>query len=111
MRRCRYWDEDIDRINLLVEILYEDLGECCGGLLHIVLDDGNLENHHIKWCIEQCEKRENFNRSDKLLCKRIANEMLGLTMEQRRLVYYSNGFDLKCNRNCKECPIRQEETW
>lgn len=111
MKRCMYWDEDIDRINLLVEILYEDLGECCGGLLHIVLDDGNLEDHHIKWCREQCEKRENFNRSDRLLCKRIATEMLGLTMEQRKLVYYSNGFDLKCNRQCDECPIRQEEIW
>lgn len=111
MRSCRYWDEDIDRVNLLVEILYEDLGECCGGLLHIVLDDGNLEDHHILWCREQCEKRENFSRHDRLLCKRIATEMLGLTMEQRRLVYYSDGFDLKCDRNCKECPICQEETW
>ena len=111
MRRCRYWDEDIDRINLLVEILYEDLGECCGGLLHIVLDDGNLENDHIQWCLEECDKRENWDRPDRLLCRRIANEMLGLTMEQRKLVYYSNGFDLKCNRKCEECPICQEETW
>jgi hypothetical protein len=23
-----------------------------GGALHIVLDDGNTEDHHIKWCIE-----------------------------------------------------------
>ena len=24
-----------------------------GGGLHIVLDDGNVEDHHIQWCIEE----------------------------------------------------------
>ena len=108
--RCRYWDEDVERVNLLVDVLYNDLGECCGGLLHIVLDDGNLEDHHILWCKAECDKRENWDRHDRLLCKRIANEMLGLTMEQRKLVYY-NDMELKCNRKCEECPICQEETW
>jgi hypothetical protein len=108
--RCKYWSEDVERVNLLVEILYEDLGEGCGGLLHIVLDDGNLEDHHILWCRAECDNRENWNRHDRLLCKRIANEMLGLTMEQRKLVYY-NDVGLKCDRNCDECPICQEETW
>lgn len=108
--KCRYWSEDVERVNLLVDILYNDLGEGSGGLLHIVLDDGNLEDHHILWCKEECNKRENWDRHDRLLCKRIANEMLGLTMKQRNLVYY-NDMGFKCDRNCEECPIYQEETW
>lgn len=71
---------------MLVEILYEDLGECCGGLLHIVLDDGNLEDHHILWCRAQCDKRENWDRHDRLLCRRIANEMLCLVFAASGIV-------------------------
>ena len=26
-----------------------------GGALHIVLDDGNTEDHHIEWCIENMQ--------------------------------------------------------
>lgn len=108
--RCRYWSEDIDKINLLIEILYEDLEECCGGLLHIVLDDGNLEDHHILWCSNECDKRENWDRHDRLLCKRIANEMLGLTMEQRRLLYQQS-CGMNCPGNCDACPVVTGDTW
>ena len=108
--RCRYWSEDIEKINLLVEILYGDLRECCGGLLHIVLDDGNLEDDHILWCISECDKRENWDRQDRLLCKRIANEMLGLTLEQRRL-WYQQSCGMKCDRNCDDCPVVTGDTW
>ena len=108
--RCKYWSEDIDKINLLVEILYDDLGECCGGLLHIVLDDGNLEDHHILWCRNECDKRENWDRHDRLLCKRIANEMLGLTMEQRRLLYQQS-CGMNCDGNCNDCPVVTGDTW
>ena len=106
--RCIYWAEDVARVNLLIEILYNDLQESAGGLLHIVLDDGNLDDEDIRWCLDWCDREENKHRPDRLLCKRIANELLGLTMEQRRLVYYGE-VGLKCKRDCDECPICQEE--
>lgn len=28
-----------------------------GGSLHIVLDDDNIENHHIQWCIEHAQEK------------------------------------------------------
>lgn len=31
-------------------------GNNMGGSLHIVLDDGNTEYNHVKWCIEYARK-------------------------------------------------------
>jgi len=32
---------------------YQDY--CTGGALHIVLDDGNIEDEHIEWCIKEAK--------------------------------------------------------
>lgn len=32
-------------------------GNGAGGSLHIVLDDGNTEDDHVKWCIEHAKER------------------------------------------------------
>ncbi len=32
-------------------------GNGVGGSLHIVLDDGNTEDNHVKWCIEYAKDR------------------------------------------------------
>ena len=79
---------------------------CTGGLLHIVTDDGNLEDHHIKWCLDECDKFP--EREDSVIGKLICNELLKLPMEQRILVHeprwviesYCPGQD-----HCDECPI------
>ena len=31
---------------------YYDLGNITGGSLHIVLDDGNVEDHHVQFCVQ-----------------------------------------------------------
>ena len=44
-------------INELIQyyyVLIPDTG--CGGHLHIVLDDGNIEHSNISWCRNQCEE-------------------------------------------------------
>ena len=33
---------------------YQLPGNSCGGNLHIVLDDGNLSNEDIKFCLDLC---------------------------------------------------------
>ena len=48
-----------------------------GGNLHIVLDDGNLEDFHIKFCIKEAEKEE-----DKV-GQKIGEMLLELTMKER----------------------------
>ena len=62
-----------------------------GGALHIVLDDGNFEDHHIKWClsdtiqeIEDVERRELFEEC--------AKNLLNMKLCRR---YY-------CNRKAQE---------
>lgn len=54
-----------------------------GGILHIVLDDGNLKNHHIEYCIEEIEKSE----EDKELFLKCANNLLKMTQTQRLKLY------------------------
>ena len=38
----------------LVEAYYAKPGNLAGGNLHIVLDDGNVEDENIEWCRERC---------------------------------------------------------
>lgn len=84
---CKYHKNEIDEVLKLVKYLYEDLGECCGGLLHIVLDDGNLDDDDIQWCLNHCNKEDNKDRKDKSVCIEIAQRMLNMTEFERRLIY------------------------
>jgi hypothetical protein len=54
-----------------------------GGVLHIVLDDGNLKNSNIEWCIEKIEELE----EDKELFLKCANNLLKMTQTQRLKLY------------------------
>ena len=55
-----------------------------GGNLHIVLDDGNLEDHHIQFCISRAAEagdKEGIALGDALL---------ELSMTQRKKLYKNN---------------------
>jgi len=54
-----------------------------GGILHIVLDDGNLKNSNIEYCIGEIEKLE----EDKELFLKCANNLLKMTQTQRLKLY------------------------
>ena len=54
-----------------------------GGVLHIVLDDGNLKNSNIEWCIGEIEQLE----EDKELFLKCANNLLKMTQTQRLKLY------------------------
>lgn len=108
---CKHNSDEVDYVLKLVSLLYVDLGECCGGMLHIVLDDGNLDDDDIQWCIDYCNKDENVGRNDKYLCLEIAHKMLKMNEYERRLVYYENGCVFGCNRECESCVIENEEEY
>lgn len=40
----------------IVDAFYALPGNIVGGVLHIVLDDFNLETHHVQWCRQEAEK-------------------------------------------------------
>ena len=68
-----------DKFIGLCKYYYE--GNPCGGLLHIVLDDGNLEDTHIAWCEGLAYGWSDHQAMD------IAALMMAMSMEQRQRVY------------------------
>lgn len=107
MNNCKYYDKHLDTIKLYITCLYDIDGCATGGLLHILLDDDNLEDNHIEWCLRQCEEHPECEESNigKLICK----EYLKLTMEQRRLLSYQHLRFHICDKNCKSCYIEKGE--
>ena len=101
---CKYWTQEVGEIVSLIKELYKK--EPAGGMLHIVVDDGNLEDEHLQWCIDYCNREENANRHDKLMCLDIANRMLELTYEQRVLVYYME-MSFECKGDCMKCAVER----
>lgn len=66
----------VDQIAPLVRLLYADhAAGCC---LHIALDDGNLKDRHIEFCLRCARVRGHA------LCEQIASAMLKMTPTQRR---------------------------
>lgn len=71
----------------LVRELYRESE--AGGPLHIVLDDGNISDEYVQWCINEAipQYGENWHATPdpvRDLCYRIAAMMLQMTTTQRR---------------------------
>lgn len=108
MNPCKYYTKRIDTIRAYISCLYGlDDGNCCtGGLLHVVVNDFNWEDRYIKFCLEECNRHPEKEEAE--LGKLICNELLKLSLEQRRLVpesewtvkTFCQGHD-----NCHNCPI------
>ncbi len=91
--------KSVDEYNALVTKIISDINwfdefiwlckhyyesEPCGGSLHIVLDDGNLEDSSIAWCAGYACAEHDEEGSD------LANLMEMMTVKQRERVYESN---------------------
>ncbi len=69
----------------------EGLG-CAFGALHIILEDGNYEDHHIQYCIDYVESgayQREKHATDPALTERqlaFARNLLPLTPEYREMV-------------------------
>ena len=105
MENCKYYHKHLETIRAYIGCLYRLDGCCTGGLLHILLDDDNLEDHHIEWCLKQCEEHPENEESEigKLICK----EYLKLTMPQRRLLCHEYLPFPSCNGKCESCYIEK----
>ncbi len=67
----------------LCKVYYQKPGNGVGGNLHIVLDDGNLKDSHIEFCLKQCREKNDLDGA--LLC----GLFLQLSMTQRKKIYNS----------------------
>ena len=108
---CKYFREQINDIANDIEELYSI--SSVGGCLHIVVDDDNLEDYHIQWCIDNA----NPNDDDYEIGMKIAKNMLNLSMKERMLMSakYNNDW-CYCEQiskthlplDCKNCFIENE---
>lgn len=60
-----------------VQTYYAQAGNGAGGSLHIVLDDFNLEDHSVQFCIEWAEERGDTEGAE------IGRLLLQMTRSQR----------------------------
>lgn len=81
---------DVDTMLAVLDAYYQETppymqllghGRAAGGYLHIVVDDGNLEDGHIQYCIG--DAREHGDRHAVL----IGEELLSWSMEKREELY------------------------
>lgn len=74
------------KMQIIVDMIHTlyDLPNCgCGGCCHIVTDDDNIEDDHLKFVINYCKDPEQADCIDKELSSMICELMLQLTYEQR----------------------------
>lgn len=108
MERCKFYDAHLETINTYITALY-NLPECgTGGLLHIVLDDGNVDDKSITFCLKECAA--NPEREEWLIGMLICSELLKLPEEKRRLLDRLAYMEFRCpmedgQEKCKSCYI------
>lgn len=86
MKVCKYYNKHLKTIKEYIHCLYGLEGCSCGGLCHIVVDDGNYDNNSLSWVLNECEKEENKNREELEITKLICNELLKLSINERALL-------------------------
>lgn len=75
----------IDKAARLIRKIYSMPGGQGGGPLHIVIDDGNVEEHHIRWCLEQLNDPL-YKWPDELKSACVELAKLMLTMTERECI-------------------------
>lgn len=69
-----------DSIVINTKLYYGLEGNGAGGILHIVFDDGNVEDSDIKFCIELAE------RSSDYIALKLCYDMLSLSVLDRKKI-------------------------
>lgn len=69
------------RIRELIKVIYNKYS-CVGGQLHIVLDDENIEDGHIKYCLEGIDKIE--DQEERSIYQECAELLLKLSYSARK---------------------------
>lgn len=79
---CIINDNVIDAANLInINLLLDSVG----GYAHIVIDDWNLENEHIEYCIEAANKRSHswVSEASRLVSLQVLAKLKDLSLEER----------------------------
>lgn len=86
--QARIDNEQVRAVAVMIAQIYEN--HCTGGMLHIVLDDWNIEDHNIRWCLDEAITEAanggyggDIHPDDLALMRRCGEAMLALTEEER----------------------------
>ena len=71
---------------IAIKQLYDREGGSGGCCLHIVLDDNNIEDGHVAFCVDRAYQQSHED------CKLLSLSMLALTEEQRGRVLRNAGY-------------------
>ena len=69
----------VKRLIQLIKDVYDQPNGGCGGGLHIVVEDWNIEDHNIQWCLDQ---------EITAIERECGNELLNATIEERNSALY-----------------------
>lgn len=123
MSKCIFYKPYMDTLKLLVKEYYGLADCCCGGPLHILLDDDNYGTDDIHFCIKHCfedldksiagEDPWGYSPEVRVLGIMICNEYAKMSLEERACFdAYICGQTLECpaeltrvngTRMCSEC--------
>lgn len=107
-QRCKYYTPHLQTIKEYIGCLYAIDGCCTGGMLHILLDDDNIDDDSILFCLRECIQHP--EREDSGIGKLICEEYLKLTMPQRRILMRPYILDFQCQYcNCSDCLVETGE--
>lgn len=101
--KCRYYNPHLATIREYIRCLYSLEGCEAGGLLHILLDDGNCNDGNIAFCWKECIQHPECEESKigQLICE----EYMKLSMPERRLLCSYDWYCLREECNCAKCYI------
>ena len=103
---CLYYSKHLDTIRTLCNALYRIDGCCSGGMLHVVLDDDNIDDNCIRYCLTECLVHP--EKEEAGLGKLICEELLKLSMPQRRMllrIWDCDSSYCPYNHHCNSCEI------
>ena len=102
---CKYYKPEFETLIKLVDLLYSIDGCEAGGPLHILLDDGNISDADIAFCIKECIARpvDSVAHIGILICY----EYLKMTPAERdAFEWYRRHEELDCTASdCSRCAV------
>lgn len=95
---CKYCDEKMKRLVKKSNRLYERPGWKSGGCLHVLLDDGNIDNDSINFCLSECKLHSPLDPAA-IEGIDICNSLLKMSISERRVfIWLFDGWNGKCTK-------------
>ena len=114
MKHCKYYRRKLRGIRNLIGQYYCDLGHSTGGALHVVLDDYNIDDDSIHFCVNRMNTDTHLMVQIGINCaKRIAKLLLEISIQERALVVRNDSWhhwkwsDCTNDGDCENCPINK----